>query len=203
MKNFREVLRPSATRGGDQFPHVPWGWPLKCVIYACLPTIGFQTPQIVPAQHYHLFTESRFAVGHIPTHDLDEMIHQLNGQEKYRLLISGLSDAAQKQYFRFWLRWMTFQHLRNKAPWLNPQTEGWDGDLSGWILYYNKVVGISASAIQGIISALKNIHLVCGKADLTKSGNRFERLLNATKLKAVPKTKRPFRPSWRKSRLDG
>ena len=81
--------------------------------------------------------------------------------------------------------------LGRKTPWLNPQLGGWDEDLPDWILYGDKVVGISASAIQGSVSALRNMHLICGKADFTKSGNRFKRLLRAIKLKTVPKEKTP------------
>ena len=134
----------------------------------------------------------RFSVGHSPTHALDEMIRHVAGKEKYMLLMSGLGDASQKQYFRFWVRWMTFQLWRGKAPWMNPQMEGRGEELSDWILYANKVVGIPASAIQGSISALRNMHLVCGKADFAKSGSRFKRFLKAINLKSAPKAKSPF-----------
>ena len=105
--------------------------------------------------------------------------------------MSGLSEAAQKVYFRFWIRWMTFQQWRNKGPWLNPEKEGWDEDLLDWILYENKVAGICASTIQGSISALRNMHLISGKADFAKAGSRYKRLPNALHLEHTPKTKTP------------
>ena len=138
-------------------------------------------------------SENRFTVGHDTTQALENMIRKVAGGEKYRLLMSGLSGATQKQYFRFWARWATSQHWRGKTPWLNPQLDGWGEDLIDWILYGNKVVGISASTIQGSISALRNMHLIFGKADFAKSGNRRNRLLKAIKLKTASKAKTPFR----------
>ena len=126
------------------------------------------------------------------TNALEEAAKRVTGQEKYRILMSGLSEATQKTYFRFWVRWMTFQHWRNKEPWLNPEREGWGEDLLDWILYEHKVVGISASTIEGSISALRNMHLISGKADFTKSGSRYKRLLRAIRSKTAPKTKTPF-----------
>lgn len=136
--------------------------------------------------------ENRFAVGHNPTKALEELAHRVTGQEKYKILMSGLSEATQKTYFRFWTRWMTFQRWRNKEPWLNPEREGWDEDLLDWIMYENKVMGICASTIQGSISALRNMHLISGKSDFTKSGSRYKRLLTALALRHTPKTKTPF-----------
>ena len=82
------------------------------------------------------------------------------GRAKYRLLMSGLSEAAQKQYFRYWAIWMAFHRWENRPPWLNPQEEERGVTWLVRILGGNKVVGISSYTIQGSIRAMRNMHLV-------------------------------------------
>ena len=64
--------------------------------------------------------------------------------------------------------------------------------MSDWILYVVKDVGISASEIKGSISALRNMHLVFGKEDYAKSGNRHIGIPKDLELNVAPQSKTPF-----------
>ena len=57
---------------------------------------------------------NRFSAGRGPTDALGDMIRQITGKAKYRMLMSGLSEATQKRYFRIRARWMTPHHWGGK-----------------------------------------------------------------------------------------
>ena len=101
------------------------------------------------------------------------------GTGKLNDLLPGISKGTRGTYLGAWQHRVQFASMKADQRRISAETATWGENITNWILFETRVMGIKASTVRNKVSSLRYWHILAGYPDFGKWSCMYKQVLNS------------------------